>query len=375
MGELKLRFVRMCAIFGTSLFLCSVVALVGSGRVGGGVEEGKLDRGEIEPTSTLITVLPAPHAHLPLPSSPPPPRFRPIAILSAGDVRTLLCESVQRNWRRRILVPLRKAGYGPIHVFLRLTPSLFFGSSNWASRKCGGNNQTIFGMVQTSRVSAGQIRQKLSYLGSSSATVHLDILSHDQTLRNHRFDISGSSYSNLSNELGCFHLNSTLKRLKTLYRLRSQWRGVYSVYQSMLRFEKDNGFEFDFVLRIRPDLKLKTSITLPYQPHSPSPLNFTQIHPNKSGKTALNPPNRIVIDQNPRYVNKICHHGDGSAMMHRNLSFAYFTTYERFEKACEIDGDILRGGGLTIDSLYIHHVRANGVGLDQTNRLGSNEKV
>mmetsp|Transcript_11632 Transcript_11632/g.28668 ORF Transcript_11632/g.28668 Transcript_11632/m.28668 type:complete len:414 (-) Transcript_11632:66-1307(-) len=230
-----------------------------------------------------------------------------VAVVVSGDVRTFLCPENRQNLVETIFRPLRNAGYSSIHVFARVRPSVFFGTSLWNVRHC--RNSSRYSRVGDSIVPAVEVRKAFSEIEHvCNVTLEIEVEDID------RHDPMKKTLEVFLESIGCqMPLPKALSKndAYVFFNRHMQWMTVRSAYQLMLDFERKTGYRFTHVIRLRPDLHAFMKSVL---------------------ETSTE---RLEIDR-PGREHFIIHSGDNSAMMRRHLSDVYFSTFRTYRNACGI---------------------------------------
>lgn len=274
-------------------------------------------------------------------SSPLPTRNASVAIVLAGDARTLLCPEAAESFNEAVLDPLLGANYS-VHVFAFIKPTVYYGrGSPWIqfkSKECE-DTDTPFTNMSKSFVSPEAVEDAVARLSATSRAVRVA----DEATATASY---AASLEERAESVGCADAlrNSTRNRNETAgligngYAHYSQWKTVHDGYVMMEEAESRAGERFEYVARLRPDTRpLMASIV------------------NDGGKLPLS-------SSDPTAITKF---GDGHAIMPRASSGdAYFNAYKIYSRFCD-EHERLRGRVGSADQYFEVHVREHdGRGLE-----------
>ena len=233
------------------------------------------------------------------PTASPTPEdssLQSIAVVMAGDVRTLLCRGTQEKYRD-YFDSFSRIGF-KVHLFAYLSREVFYGvKSPWAHKsKCEGFN-----------VSSPMLSRALSTVPLASVEAAVEAMGVKYTLEVVE-TLPNPRSTSPDADWGCY--KSAYGKVNNLERLVGQWANVFNSYLLVMGYETKLSTTFDYVLRVRPDvrvggIRINTSVPLKDQ------YIFKQL--------ASTP---------------VFKYGDGQAIMTRQVSDIYFTTYRTYLHYC-----------------------------------------
>jgi hypothetical protein len=194
-------------------------------------------------------------------------------IVLAGDVRTLLCEGLQRELRQTVVEVLQARYY--VHIFAIIRPSVLYKASQ----------------CQPSEASSPFLNRSLSHVQHASVTAAVAALGTNFTLRIH------SERETLPKNATCFLSHGNVDAHW------SQWHTVGRTFAMLKHHERITGSRFDILMRLRPDSK---------------PVVFGQA-----------PESRLFTDF-PEGDSGYCSSKDGQAIMRRKFGDAYFSAAKAY---------------------------------------------
>lgn len=230
-----------------------------------------------------------------------------IAVIFAGDVRTLVCPNACEDFNRAIFQPLMNANYS-VHIFALIKPTVFYGkTSPWAQKNTNCVDlDTPFMNVSKSFLQHSQIEDAIALLSANSRELRVmnkttAAASWNLTLEQRAKHIGCSG---MLEEYG--RNNNTTQLIHGGYARFSQWNTVHDGYSMMEKAEIQANERFGYVMRLRPDTRPTMSLILDERDRLPLKLTTAAI----------------------------THFGDGHSIMPREYSDAYFNVYQTYGNFC-----------------------------------------
>lgn len=247
-----------------------------------------------------------------------PTRNASVAVIFAGDARTLLCPTACKAFNQAILQPLMDANFS-VHIFALIKPTVYYGANSpWVGKhpQCA-DYDTPFVNVSKSFVPGAPIEDAVALLSANSQELRVmdnatAAASWDMTLEQKAESIG---CADMLQDIGP-NTNTSTRLIHSGYTHFSQWKTVHDGYIMMEEAEIQASERFEYVMRLRPDC-LPTMASI------------------------LDEQNRLPLSTSDHAA--ITHYGDGFSIMARESSDAYFNVYQTYGHFCDTNKKLNSG--------------------------------